>query len=73
MEFGLGIGIIDFLQLQITVALSLFHTHYNSLQQAIFSVYRVFTNLLLTASNGKRYPSSGFPNCPRASATTILD
>jgi hypothetical protein len=33
--------------------------------RTVFSVSCVFTSLLVTASNGKSSPSSGFPNYPR--------
>jgi hypothetical protein len=32
----------------------------------------VFTNLLVSASNRRRSPTSWFPNCPRASPTATL-
>jgi hypothetical protein len=46
----------------ISLALSLFHTHCNSLQHAVL-VSCSFTNPLVTASNGRCFPSYGFPNC----------
>jgi hypothetical protein len=39
----------------------------------VISVCCLFTSPLATASNGGLSPSSGFPNCPRASATPTLD
>jgi hypothetical protein len=36
----------------------------------VFSVSCVFTSLLVTASNGRRSPSSGYPNCSRTSYIT---
>jgi hypothetical protein len=38
----------------------------------LMSSVTVFTNLMVTASSGGRSLSSGYPNCPRASATEIL-
>jgi hypothetical protein len=44
-----------------------------SLQQALsFSVCCLVTTPLVTASNGGRYPSSGFSNCPHTLATAII-
>jgi hypothetical protein len=48
------------------------HTLCDSLQHSFFWVECIFTSLLITASNGKRSPSSGFSNCNRASSTTVL-
>jgi hypothetical protein len=72
--FGLIIGFIEHLQIQVTI------TDYGSLQSAIYhgthkglSVCCLRQCSLVTASNCRRSPSPGFPNRPRASATSLLD
>jgi hypothetical protein len=57
MGFGLVIGLIEPLQivttsqLQVTLTLSLIHTHYKSLLHGVLSVCGVFTGCLVTASH----------------------
>jgi hypothetical protein len=46
----------------VIITVSLIHTLYTSLDH---TAYCVSTRLLVTASDGGRSPSSGFPNCPR--------
>jgi hypothetical protein len=68
MGFGLVTGFIGHLKHVRTISsTSISHT----LQ--FFSVCCLFTSPLVTASNGERSHSSGFPNCPHASATAIIN
>jgi hypothetical protein len=76
MEFGLVIGFLEILQLVTTskdYALTVLHQTQITIRHTRSSrSVTVFTNrCLVTAFNGGRSPSSGFPNCPRASATSF--
>jgi hypothetical protein len=58
--------------LQVTVALLLIHAlQFTAAHTYVFSVCCVFTSCLVTASNSGHSASYGFPNCPRASATSL--
>jgi hypothetical protein len=48
-------------------------TFYSSLSHRLVISVTVLTSLLITASNGGRCSSSGFPNSPDASATATLN
>jgi hypothetical protein len=76
LGFGLVTGFIGLAQFLTTIhcgAIAVSHTavYYN--MHMVLPVCCLFTSPTLPASNGRRSPSSGFPNCPRATATATLD
>jgi hypothetical protein len=66
--FGLMIGFIGLLQLVTTskdYALTVLRTSQTTIGQTKTSVTAFTSRCVVTASNGGRFLSSGFPNCPR--------
>jgi hypothetical protein len=59
--FGLMIGFIGLFDTARDYNLQFTVMHIHTIVHS-----RVFTSLMVTASNGGRSPSSGFPNCPRS-------
>jgi hypothetical protein len=57
--------------LQVIITVSVIHTLYSSLEHILKSSQPHVSSLRLSGNGfqGERSPSSGFPNCPRASAT----
>jgi hypothetical protein len=69
--FGLVSGCIGHLQLATTSNMDL-HSPHITTERTLSSQAVVFTRSLVTASNGRFSPISGFTNCPRATVTAIL-